>query len=127
MLHLPNGEKVAQDLLSKGYIELTEENAKIYGDSFELANRNRNNPTRVPSKKELVTGIDGSNYLRNIMNKDLQSEIDYTEEELEKYGINTKTPLSIREERARNITKDETVPDEEKTTEQREGNEGIEI
>lgn len=98
MLQLPNGEKVARELLSEGFIEFTEENAKIYGDAFELANRKRKSPSKVPKKKELITGIAGSSYIENTEDVSLQQEIDYNEGELENvWGINVKTPLMVKE------------------------------
>lgn len=125
MLHLPNGEKVAQEILSEGFIELTEENAKIYGDSFELANRDRKNPEKIPSKAETKTGISGQQYLTNIMNKELQSEIDYTEQELSAtYGINIRTPLMIKESR---VKQEENSPDIEQSRTQEKSDREIEI
>lgn len=109
MLQLPNGEKVARELLSEGFIEFTEENAKLYGDAFELANRKRKNPSKVPSGKELITGISGVSYIKNIEDPFMQEEIDYNEGELEKvWGINVKTPLMVKEEGLEQTTKSET-------------------
>ena len=61
------GLDFAEEILTKGYIELTEENAKLYGDSFYLEGVDRKDHSKVPSKKELITGIPGSQYIENIM------------------------------------------------------------
>lgn len=87
------GEEFSKKLLSEGFIELTEENAKMYGDSFVLECMKRENGSRVPNKKEMNTGISGNEYIRSIMNQQMQDEIDYDDGELEGYGINVSTPL----------------------------------
>lgn len=98
LLKMQGGKEFAEELLSKGYIELTEENAKLYGDSFILEGKERKNPTRIPNKKELITGIDGKEYIKNINNPELQEEIDYDIEEFDDFGINIKTPLMQKQE-----------------------------
>ncbi len=94
MLQMKNGRQFATELLQNGFIELTEENAKIYGDAFTLEGKNRKNPTKVPTKKELLTGIEGKKYIQNITSKQMQEEIDYEDRELEeKWNVNVETPL----------------------------------
>ncbi len=93
MLQMKNGEELARQILESGFVELTEENAKMYGDCFVLSEKERRDPTKVPSKKELQLPTTGWQYIQNIKNPQLQQEIDYTEEELEGYKINIKTPL----------------------------------
>lgn len=94
MLQMKNGKEFATELLENGFIELTEENAKIYGDAFVLANKSRKNPTKVPTKKELLTGIEGKEYIQSITSKQMQEEIDYGDNELEeKWHVNVTTPL----------------------------------
>lgn len=99
MLKMENGEKIASKLLSDGFIELTEENAKIYGDSFKLAEKIRKRPTKVPRKSELYTGIQGKQYIANIKRNQMQEEIDYDDDELE---INIKTPFMMKIEMVNN-------------------------
>lgn len=98
LLKMQGGRELAEEILSKGYIELTEKRAKLYGDSFILEEKERKNPTRVPSKKELITGIEGKQYLNNINNPKLHGEIDYDMEDFEEYKINIKTPLMQKQE-----------------------------
>ena len=95
-LQMDGGEEFADELLSEGYIELTEENAKIYGDSFVLAGRNRKDNTKIPTREELQTGFTGADYIRITENKELQKEIDYSEQELKQRYIDTRTPLMKR-------------------------------
>lgn len=98
LLKMQGGRELAEEILSKGYIELTEERAKLYGDSFILEEKERKNPTRVPNQKELITGIDGKQYINNINNPKLHGEIDYDMEDFEEFGINIKTPLMQKQE-----------------------------
>lgn len=98
LLKLQGGRELAEEILSKGYIELTGERAKLYGDSFILEEKERKNPTRVPNKKELITGIEGKQYIDNINNPKLHGEIDYDMKDFEEFGINIKTPLMQKQE-----------------------------
>lgn len=97
LLHLEGGEQLAREILSKGFVELTEENAKLYGDAFVLSHKNRKNNEKVPTKKELTTGIDGKTYIEILHNPFLAQEIDYDKEELEEDNINLHTPLMKKE------------------------------
>lgn len=106
LLKMQGGKEFAEELLSKGYIELTEENAKLYGDSFVLEEKKRKNPTRIPKKKEIITGIEGKEYINNINNPDLQEEIDYSIKEFDRFGINIKTPLMQKQELLKNNYKE---------------------
>lgn len=99
MLQMKNGELLAKEILENGFVELTEENAKMYGDSFKLSEKVRKKPTRVPKKQELYTGIEGEEYIRSIMDEQMQSEIDYSEDDFKKWDMNTKTPLMAKKER----------------------------
>lgn len=96
VLQMPKGKKFAETILSKGFIELTEENAKIYGDSFTLEEKNRKDNTKVPTKKERTTGISGKIYIKNML-KPFEEEIDFYEGEIEALKINTKTPRMLKE------------------------------
>lgn len=98
LLRMQGGKELAEEILSKGYVELTEENAKLYGDSFRLEEKERKNPTIVPKKNELITGIDGKQYINNMNNPNLQEEIDFSMEEFEKFEINIKTPLMQKQQ-----------------------------
>ena len=100
ILKMKNGRQFAEELLSKGFIELSEENAKIYGDSFYLSDKYRKNYSKVPSKREMYTGISGKQYIDNIKNPEFQALIHYTQEELEEY---TKTPLMQKKELSSHI------------------------
>ena len=95
-LNMEKGQEFAEELLSKGFIELTEENAKIYGDSFVLSSIGRKNESKIPTKSEMHTGISGTNYIEDFKNK--VEEIDISYEEIDKDGVNIKTPLMQREE-----------------------------
>ena len=96
-LKMKNGKEFAEELLAKGFVELTEENAKMYGDSFVLSHQTRKDYTKVPTKREEETSITGEQYIENIHNPELHMEIDNKEEDLEKNNINTKTPLMEKE------------------------------
>ena len=95
LLKSKGGREVAEKILSDGYIECTEEVAKLYGDSFELAGREResNRRGRVPSNKELDSGISGAQYIFNMTSPHCQTKIDYSIEEFDNWGINLNTPL----------------------------------
>ena len=97
-LKMKNGEKFAKELLSKGFVEFTEENAKIYGDSFVLSEQSRKDYTKIPTGKELKTNISGKEYINNTKNPKLQVKLDHEDNALEKMGINVRTPLMKKEE-----------------------------
>lgn len=99
LLQMPGGEKLAEQLLSQGFMELTEENARLYGDAFVLEETRRKNPTQVPKAKDLRTGISGKLYLKNLTQPLEQEEIDFDEEELAPEKEKMKTPMRIRNER----------------------------
>lgn len=98
LLHMSGGKQFAEEILSKGFIELTEENAKFYGDSFTLEEKEREDYSKVPTRKEMKTGISGKTYIENMLNPIREQEIDYTSEELESWNINTKTPGILKDE-----------------------------
>lgn len=91
-IQLPGGAEFAEKLLADGYIELTEENAKIYGDAFVLAAKERSNRLAVPKPQELVTGIDGKTYIERLKAPEFQREIDYSRQYFEMFGTNITTP-----------------------------------
>lgn len=95
MLKMKNGEQLATKLLSDGFAELSEENAKIYGDAFRLADRKRERSTKVPTKKELYTNVSGKEYIERIKRPDMQMDI---EKEFASRKIKTKTPLMMKNE-----------------------------
>lgn len=96
LLQMPRGKQFAETILSKGFIELTEENAKLYGDSFTLEAANRKDYTKVPTKKERRTGISGKTYIKNMINPIQEEEIDFYEGEIDILKINTKTPGMLK-------------------------------
>lgn len=57
------GKNIAEDLITKGYIPLTEENAKIYCDSFYYTNQG----TILINGKIPISNIDGSIYLNSLL------------------------------------------------------------
>lgn len=98
VLRMENGRDFAQELLEKGFIEFTEENAKIYGDGFVLEEKERKDYTKVPTKREMETGIKGKTYISNVNDLKCQEEIDYEKEEFYKWEINIETPFMKKEE-----------------------------
>lgn len=96
-LQMPKGNEFAKEILSKGFIELTEENAKIYGDSFTLEGLERKDHTKVPSRKELITGISGECYRKNMIDPITIEEIDFYDGEIEERGLNVATPLMLKQ------------------------------
>lgn len=97
-IQMQGGKEFSERLLADGYIELTEENAKIYGDAFYLEDKERKDYTKAPRKEELVTGIDGKTYIERMLDPELQREIDYSPEEFEGWQINIKTPAMKKAE-----------------------------
>lgn len=91
-IQMPGGREFAEKLLADGYIELTEENAKIYGDAFALEAKERSNNSKVPTPQELITGISGKTYIERFQDPKLQREIDYSRKYFEMCGINIMTP-----------------------------------
>lgn len=103
VLRMKKGTKFAQELLEKGFIEFTEENAKIYGDGFVLEEKERRDYTKVPTKKEMNTSIEGKVYLSAVEVIKNQEEIDFEREEFEYLGINIKTPMAKKQEMLKNL------------------------
>ena len=97
VMQIPNGVDFAKKILAEGYIELTEQNAKMYGDSFTLAGKDRKDYTKVPKKKELITGIDGKTYIGRMVDPFFQEELDYEPEEFKQWQINIDTPEMKKE------------------------------
>ncbi len=109
-INLQGGKKFAEEILSNGFVELTPENAKFYGDSFILeknmdkkfqAQYEQGVTVPVPRKKDLITGISGETYIEYMTDKNRQDYrgIDYDDEEIEEnYGNIIKTPLMQKNE-----------------------------
>ncbi len=109
-INLPGGKRFAEEILSSGFVELTPENAKFYGDSFVLEGYmdkkfqeqyEEGVTIPVPRKKHLITGISGETYIEYMTDKNRQDYrgIDYDDGEIEKwYGNIIKTPLMRKEE-----------------------------
>lgn len=124
-INLPGGLDFAKTLLRNGYIELTPENAKLYGDSFLLsAIRNSEYETKyqkcatipIPNKNDLITEISDEQYFSNFIDYSKQSFPRYYDEgELESdYGIGIddlqisgkSSPLKNREEQLSKLEKE---------------------
>lgn len=99
-LQMQNGKEFAEELLSKGFLELTEENAKIYGDSFTLEGIERKDHTKVPNRRELITGVSGKKYRNNMIDPVVIEEIDFYDGEIEERGYKVETPLMKRKQLA---------------------------
>ena len=109
-IKLPGGKKFAEKILSSGFVELTPENAKLYGDSFILeknmdkkfqAKYEQGVTVPVPRKKHLITGISGETYIEYMTDKNRQDYrgIDFDDGEIEGYyGNIIKTPLMRKKE-----------------------------
>ena len=111
VMQMPNGVEFAKKILADGYIELTEQNAKMYGDSFTLAGKDRQDYTKVPKKKELITGIDGKTYIERMVDPLFQEELDYEVEEFKQGQINIDTPLMKKEKIIEGLSDILTVSD----------------
>lgn len=114
-INLPDGKKFAEEILSRGFVELTPKNAKFYGDSFILerdmdkkfqVQYKKGITVPVPQKKHLITGISGETYIK-YMTDDYRQDyrgIDYDDGEIEKfYGDIIKTPLRQKKELQKSI------------------------
>ncbi len=122
-INLPGGKEFAEEILSSGFVELTPENAKLYGDSFMLErNMDKKFQERyekgitvpVPRKKDLITGISGETYIEYMTDKNRQDYrgIDYDDGEIEKWYENMiKTPLMQKKELQKLTHKAETRND----------------
>lgn len=98
-----------------GFVELTPENAKFYGDSFMLeenmdkkfqAKYQQGVTVPVPQKRDLVTGISGETYIKWMTDNDRQDYrgIDFDDGEIEEeYGEIIKTPLMRKDELQKSI------------------------
>lgn len=79
------GISFAKELLTKGYVELTEKNARIYGNGFSMQSIYL---STSPNAQKRIISHTGKEYMDAINNKNLQQELDYTTEELIGYGYN---------------------------------------
>lgn len=84
------GRNVAAKILKDGYIELTPENAKIYGDSFKLCERGLSSYQGNLDKKNFKTNISGEEYIKRFTS--YLDDYDYTKEEFLEWEYNIKTP-----------------------------------
>lgn len=106
-----------------GFVELTPENAKFYGDSFMLEGDmdkkfqdkyEKGVTVPVPRKKDLVTNISGETYIEWMTDNARQDGegIDYDEGELEEfYGEKIETPLMRKNELLKSIQKENDSSD----------------
>lgn len=85
-LNNPQNVIIAKELIEKGYMEASEENLKIYFDSFYLTKRGKLIGGGLLTK----SNISGSVYLNACMN--CQDEIHYTEEDLNNLGFSLYLP-----------------------------------
>ncbi len=79
------GMAFAKELLTKGYVELTEHNARIYGNGFSMEKIYLS--TSLEDQQKIISHT-GKEYIDAINNKNLQETLDYTTEELTEYGYN---------------------------------------
>jgi len=75
VIQTEEGKKFAADLLSKGFVPLTLENAKMYGESFSLSASKLDSDTF-----DKIRSISASEYLKSIT--DCSLKFDYTEAEI---------------------------------------------
>lgn len=80
-----DGIKFAQELLKKGYVELTEENARWYGYGFSCE---RISLCTKDDEIKRITSHSGKEYIDSINNPELQEELDYSVEEFEEWNYN---------------------------------------
>lgn len=108
------GQEFANKLIEDGYIELTEENAKIYGDGFYLTCKGKSEyKNGKPPKGKISTPIKGEQYLQDITKQN--GELDYSKEELEYIGALHKTPKDKM-----NYIENQPEEENEKTIESKE-------
>ncbi len=88
----PDGIAFAKELLTKGYVELTENNARIYGNGFSMEEIYLS--TSLDDQQRIMSHT-GKEYIDAINNKNLQEDLDYTSEELTEYGYNVSLYNSI--------------------------------
>ncbi len=108
---------------TSGFVELTPENAKFYGDSFMLeknmdkkfqAKYEKGVTVPVPRKKDLVTGISGETYIQWMTDSDRQDYrgIDFDDGEIEEaYEEIIKTPLMRKDELQKSIQEIKAMSD----------------
>ena len=107
-INLPGGAAFAQNILKNGFVELTPENAKIYGDSFILERKKDEEyqakykeGVTIPQStiKDVNTGFSGEQYIQWMIDETRQDSrgIDYDDEELKGwYGELMETPLALK-------------------------------
>ena len=74
------GISFASELLKKGYIELNEQNARIYGYGFSCESINLSTTKREIKK---ISNHSGKEYIKTINNKKLHEELDFERNEIE--------------------------------------------
>lgn len=116
-INIPSGKQFAHDILKDGFVELTLETAKIYGDSFTLTylkdieyRKKYKEGTTIPAStvRNIETGISGNQYMEWFADKTRQQKdgIEHGEKELEEFcGDLMKTPLMVRQELKKNTDK----------------------
>ena len=87
------GRKFAQELLKKGYIELTEHNAKIYGNGFVCEALN----LETLKRKDMIANLPGSIFI-DAINNNQEHELNNDKDELERSG-DTITPPGLNNNR----------------------------
>ncbi len=83
VMQSPEGRVLATELTKKGFIELTEENARIYGSGFSLESVNL---SKSPSEVNRIASHSGSEYIWSMHEN--QEEYDYSRDEFASYGDN---------------------------------------
>ncbi len=78
-LSTEEGISFAKELLSKGYMELTDYNAKMYGTAFSAMSINR---STTEDEMQRILGHTGSEYIEAMHHEMVQDGLDYSPEEI---------------------------------------------
>lgn len=84
------GRVVIAKLLKYGYIELSPENAKIYGDSFKLCERGLYYYQGNLDSKNFKTNMSGEEYIKGFTSNLVEN--DYSKDEFKEWGLDLETP-----------------------------------
>ncbi|MGE5329385.1 MAG: hypothetical protein ACM3KR_07750 [Deltaproteobacteria bacterium] len=94
------GKEVAEHIMREGFIELTPENAKTYGDAFRFCERGLNYYERKKEAKDLSTDefreFSGEEYIERFTS--ITEEYDCDKEEFNEWGYNIETPYEKMKE-----------------------------
>ena len=96
LMNMKDGEKFTEEIIKKGYFKATPQKLKMYGDSFFLALKAKEDEIGRPIERELITPFTGEQYMERIISGKFEEEIDFSKEDLERDGYDLSTPLSNR-------------------------------